>query len=128
MTVFEGTCSLTPPSPPQGGGEGCEGLRGAFFDKLRMRATRAPLCNLVGVPMALIVRPNAPYKTIPELFAKEASGLKFPHAPYRGGAAVSLLGSLAASAGKSMPSTFLPTRGSVPFINLFKLERCLMMT
>src|SRR5213075_524522 len=28
-----------------------------------------PLCNLVGVPMALIVRPTAPYKTIPELIA-----------------------------------------------------------
>jgi tripartite-type tricarboxylate transporter receptor subunit TctC len=73
-----------------------------------------PLCNLVGVPMALIVRPNAPYKTIPELvayakanpgkvsygstgagstnqlgaelFAKEAGGLKLLHVPYRGGA------------------------------------------
>ena len=73
-----------------------------------------PLCNLVGVPMALIVRPNAPFKTIPELvayakanpgkvsygstgagstnqlgaelFAKEAGGLKFLHVPYRGGA------------------------------------------
>jgi tripartite-type tricarboxylate transporter receptor subunit TctC len=73
-----------------------------------------PLCNLVGVPMALIVRPNAPYRTIPELvayakenpgkvsygstgagstnqlgaelFAKEAGGLKFLHVPYRGGA------------------------------------------
>jgi tripartite-type tricarboxylate transporter receptor subunit TctC len=73
-----------------------------------------PICNLVGVPMALIVRPNAPYKTIPELiayakanpgkvsygstgagstnqlgaelFAKEAGGLKFLHVPYRGGA------------------------------------------
>src|SRR5262249_50364328 len=73
-----------------------------------------PICNLVGVPMALIVRPNAPYKTIPELvayakanpgkvsygstgagstnqlgaelFAKEAGGLKLLHLPYRGGA------------------------------------------
>jgi tripartite-type tricarboxylate transporter receptor subunit TctC len=73
-----------------------------------------PICNLVGVPMALIVRPNAPYKTIPELvayakanpgklsygstgagstnqlgaelFAKEAGGLKLLHVPYRGGA------------------------------------------
>ena len=73
-----------------------------------------PLCNLVGVPMALIVRPNAPYKTIPELveyakanpgkvtygstgagstnqlgaelFAAEAGGLKLLHVPYRGGA------------------------------------------
>jgi tripartite-type tricarboxylate transporter receptor subunit TctC len=73
-----------------------------------------PICNLVGVPMALIVRPNAPFKTIPELiayakanpgkvsygstgagstnqlgaelFAKEAGGLKFLHVPYRGGA------------------------------------------
>lgn len=73
-----------------------------------------PLCNLVGVPMALIVRPTAPYKTIPELiayakanpgkvsygstgngstnqigaeyFAAEAGGLKFLHVPYRGGA------------------------------------------
>src|SRR4051812_19108540 len=73
-----------------------------------------PVCNLVGVPMALIVRPNAPYRTIPELiayakenpgkvsygstgagstnqlgaelFAKEAGGLKFLHVPYRGGA------------------------------------------
>src|SRR5262252_2362818 len=72
------------------------------------------ICNLVGVPMALIVRPNAPYKTIPELvayakanpgkvsygstgngstnqlgaelFAKEAGGLKLLHVPYRGGA------------------------------------------
>jgi hypothetical protein len=35
---------------------------------------------------------------------------------------------LAASGGKSVPSTFLPMRDSVPFINLFKLERCLMMT
>jgi tripartite-type tricarboxylate transporter receptor subunit TctC len=73
-----------------------------------------PICNLVGVPMVLIVRPNAPYKTIPELvayakanpgkvsygstgagstnqlgaelFAKEAGGLKLLHVPYRGGA------------------------------------------
>ena len=73
-----------------------------------------PLCNLVGVPMALIVRPNAPYKTVPELiayakanpgkvtygstgagstnqlgaelFAAEAGGLKLLHVPYRGGA------------------------------------------
>ena len=73
-----------------------------------------PLCNLVGVPMAMIVRPNAPYKTIPELvayakenpgkvsygstgagstnqlgaelFAAEAGGLKLLHVPYRGGA------------------------------------------
>ncbi len=73
-----------------------------------------PICNLVGVPMALIVRPNAPYKTLAELvayakanpgkvsygstgngstnqiaaeyFASEAGGLKFLHVPYRGGA------------------------------------------
>lgn len=73
-----------------------------------------PICNLVGVPMALIVRPTAPYKTIPELiayakanpgkvsygstgngstnqigaeyFAAEAGGLKLLHVPYRGGA------------------------------------------
>ncbi len=73
-----------------------------------------PLCNLVGVPMALIVRPNAPYKTVAELiayakanpgkvsygstgngstnqlgaelFAAEAGGLKLLHVPYRGGA------------------------------------------
>ncbi len=73
-----------------------------------------PICNLVGVPMALIVRPTAPYKTIAELiayakanpgkvsygstgngstnqiaaeyFAAEAGGLKFLHVPYRGGA------------------------------------------
>ena len=81
-----------------------------------------PICNLVGVPMALIVRPNAPYKTVAELiayarenpgkvtygstgngstnqlgaelFAKEAGGLKLLHIPYRGGAPalVDLLG------------------------------------
>jgi tripartite-type tricarboxylate transporter receptor subunit TctC len=73
-----------------------------------------PICNLVGVPMALIVRPNAPYKTVAELiayakanpgkvtygstgngstnqlgaelFASEAGGLKLLHVPYRGGA------------------------------------------
>ncbi len=73
-----------------------------------------PIANLVGVPMALIVRPNAPYQTIPELiayakanpgkvsygstgagstnqlgaelFAAEAGGLKLLHVPYRGGA------------------------------------------
>jgi tripartite-type tricarboxylate transporter receptor subunit TctC len=73
-----------------------------------------PLCNLVGVPMALIVRPTAPYKTVSELiayakvnpgkvtygstgngstnqlgaelFAAEAGGLKLLHVPYRGGA------------------------------------------
>ena len=73
-----------------------------------------PLCNLVGVPMVLIVRKNAPFKTIPELsayakanpgkvsyastgngstnqlgaefFAAEAGGLKLLHVPYRGGA------------------------------------------
>jgi tripartite-type tricarboxylate transporter receptor subunit TctC len=73
-----------------------------------------PLCNLVGVPMALIVRPTAPYKTVAELvayakanpgkvsygstgngstnqlgaelFAAEAGGLKLLHVPYRGGA------------------------------------------
>src|SRR5260221_3135165 len=28
-----------------------------------------PLCNLAGVPMVLIVRKNAPFKTIPELIA-----------------------------------------------------------
>jgi tripartite-type tricarboxylate transporter receptor subunit TctC len=73
-----------------------------------------PICNLVGVPMALIVRPNAPFKTVAELiayakenpgkvtygstgngstnqlgaelFAAEAGGLKLLHVPYRGGA------------------------------------------
>jgi tripartite-type tricarboxylate transporter receptor subunit TctC len=73
-----------------------------------------PICNLVGVPMALIVRMDAPFKTIPELVAyaranpgkvsyastglgstnqlaaefvaAEAGGLKFIHVPYRGGA------------------------------------------
>jgi tripartite-type tricarboxylate transporter receptor subunit TctC len=73
-----------------------------------------PICNLVGVPMALIVRPTAPYKTVAELvafakanpgkvtygstgngstnqlgaelFAAEAGGLKLLHVPYRGGA------------------------------------------
>jgi len=73
-----------------------------------------PICNLVGVPMALIVRPTAPYKTAAELvayakanpgkvsygstgagstnqigaelFAAEAGGLKLLHVPYRGGA------------------------------------------
>jgi len=73
-----------------------------------------PICNLVGVPMALIVRPNAPYRTVAELiayarenpgkvtygstgngstnqlgaelFAAEAGGLKLLHVPYRGGA------------------------------------------
>jgi tripartite-type tricarboxylate transporter receptor subunit TctC len=73
-----------------------------------------PICNLVGVPMALIVRPTAPYKNVTELvayakanpgkvtygstgagstnqlgaelFAAEAGGLKLLHVPYRGGA------------------------------------------
>jgi tripartite-type tricarboxylate transporter receptor subunit TctC len=73
-----------------------------------------PLANLVGVPMALIVRTEAPFKTIPELVAYaranpgkvtyastglgstnqlaaeflafESGGLKFTHVPYRGGA------------------------------------------
>jgi tripartite-type tricarboxylate transporter receptor subunit TctC len=73
-----------------------------------------PICNLVGVPMALIARPSAPYKTVAELvayakanpgkvtygstgngstnqlgaelFAAEAGGLKLLHVPYRGGA------------------------------------------
>ncbi len=73
-----------------------------------------PICNLVGVPMALIVRIDAPFKTIPELvtyakanpgkvsyastglgstnqlgaefLAAEAGGLKMIHVPYRGGA------------------------------------------
>jgi tripartite-type tricarboxylate transporter receptor subunit TctC len=73
-----------------------------------------PICNMVGVPMALIVRPDAPYKTVAELvayakanpgkvsygstgsgstnqlgaelFAAEAGGLKLLHVPYRGGA------------------------------------------
>lgn len=73
-----------------------------------------PIANLVGVPMALIVRMDAPFKTIPELvayakanpgkvtyastglgstnqlgaefLAAEAGGLKFTHVPYRGGA------------------------------------------
>src|SRR5688572_24395861 len=73
-----------------------------------------PICNLVGVPMALIVRMDAPFKTIPELvaYAKanpgkvtyastglgstnqlaaeflafESGGLKMTHVPYRGGA------------------------------------------
>jgi tripartite-type tricarboxylate transporter receptor subunit TctC len=73
-----------------------------------------PICNLVGVPMALIVRPTAPYRTAAELiayaranpgkvsygstgagstnqlgaelFAAEAGGLKLLHVPYRGGA------------------------------------------
>ena len=73
-----------------------------------------PICNLVGVPMALIVRMDAPFKTIPELIAyakanpgkvsyastglgstnqlgaeflaAEAGGLKMIHVPYRGGA------------------------------------------
>jgi len=65
-----------------------------------------PLCNLVGVPMALIVRPKliAYAKANPgkvsygstgagstnqlgaELFAAEAGGLKLLHVPYRGGA------------------------------------------
>jgi tripartite-type tricarboxylate transporter receptor subunit TctC len=73
-----------------------------------------PICNLVGVPMALIVRVDAPFKTIPEFvayakanpgkvsyastglgstnqlgaefLAAEAGGLKLIHVPYRGGA------------------------------------------
>ncbi len=73
-----------------------------------------PICNLVGVPMALIVRPTAPYRNVveliayakanpgkvsygstgagstnqlgAELFAAEAGGLKLLHVPYRGGA------------------------------------------
>jgi tripartite-type tricarboxylate transporter receptor subunit TctC len=73
-----------------------------------------PICNLVGVPMALIVRMDAPFKTIAELIAyakanpgkvtyastglgstnqlgaeflaAEAGGLKLNHIPYRGGA------------------------------------------
>lgn len=73
-----------------------------------------PVCNLVGVPMALIARLNAPFKTVAELiayaeanpgkvsygstgngstnqlaaefFAAEAGGLKLLHVPYRGGA------------------------------------------
>jgi len=72
-----------------------------------------PICNLVSVPMVLIVRPDAPYKTVAELiayakanpgkvsygstgngstnqlgaelFASEAGGLKMLHVPYRGG-------------------------------------------
>ena len=72
-----------------------------------------PVCNLVGVPMALIVRPNAPFQTVAELVAyakanpgkvsygstgngstnqlgaellAAEAGLKFLHVPYRGGA------------------------------------------
>lgn len=73
-----------------------------------------PICNLVGVPMALIVRMDAPFKTIPEFvayakanpgkvsyastglgstnqlaaefLAAESGGLKLIHVPYRGGA------------------------------------------
>ena len=74
-----------------------------------------PICNLVGVPMALIVRMDAPFKTIPELVAyakanpgkvtyastglgstnqlargvprrRKSGGLKLIHVPYRGGA------------------------------------------
>ncbi len=73
-----------------------------------------PIANLVGVPMALIVRMDAPFKTIPEFvayakanpgkvsyastglgstnqlgaefLAAEAGGLKLVHVPYRGGA------------------------------------------
>jgi tripartite-type tricarboxylate transporter receptor subunit TctC len=73
-----------------------------------------PVANLVGVPMALIVRMDAPFKTIPELIAyakanpgkvsyastglgstnqlaaeflaAESGGLKMIHVPYRGGA------------------------------------------
>ena len=73
-----------------------------------------PICNLVGVPMALIVRIDAPFKTVSELvayakanpgkvtyastglgstnqlgaefLAAEAGGLKLNHIPYRGGA------------------------------------------
>ena len=73
-----------------------------------------PICNLVGVPMALIVRVEAPFRTLPELIAyakanpgkvsyastglgstnqlaaeflaAEAGGLKLIHVPYRGGA------------------------------------------
>jgi tripartite-type tricarboxylate transporter receptor subunit TctC len=73
-----------------------------------------PIANLVGVPMALIVRLDAPFKTIPEFvayakanpgkvsyastglgstnqlaaefLAAESGGLKLIHVPYRGGA------------------------------------------
>ncbi|UYN93369.1 MAG: tripartite tricarboxylate transporter substrate binding protein [Enhydrobacter sp.] len=73
-----------------------------------------PVANLVGVPMALIVRMEAPFRTIPELvayarsnpgkvtyastglgstnqlaaefLAAESGGLKLTHVPYRGGA------------------------------------------
>jgi tripartite-type tricarboxylate transporter receptor subunit TctC len=73
-----------------------------------------PIANLVGVPMALIARTEAPFKTIPELvayakanpgkvsyastglgstnqlaaefLAAESGGLKLIHVPYRGGA------------------------------------------
>jgi len=73
-----------------------------------------PVANLVGVPMALIVRMDAPFKTVPEFvayakanpgkvsyastglgstnqlaaefLAAESGGLKLIHVPYRGGA------------------------------------------
>jgi tripartite-type tricarboxylate transporter receptor subunit TctC len=73
-----------------------------------------PLCNLAGVPMVLVIRKDAPFKTVPELiayakanpgkvsyastgngstnqlgaefFAAEAGKLEFLHVPYRGGA------------------------------------------
>jgi tripartite-type tricarboxylate transporter receptor subunit TctC len=73
-----------------------------------------PICNLVGVPMALIARMDAPFKTVDELIvyakanpgkvtyastgngstnqlgaeflAAEAGGLQLNHIPYRGGA------------------------------------------
>lgn len=76
-----------------------------------------PVCNLAGTPMALVVRPDAPFRTVPELvsyakarpgvvtyastgngstnqlaaehFAAEA-GLKLVHVAYRGGAPAAL--------------------------------------
>ncbi|HJQ55537.1 MAG TPA: tripartite tricarboxylate transporter substrate binding protein [Vineibacter sp.] len=73
-----------------------------------------PICNLTGMPMALIARMEAPFKTVAELvayakanpgkvtyastgggstnqlgaefLAAEAGGLRFTHIPYRGGA------------------------------------------
>jgi tripartite-type tricarboxylate transporter receptor subunit TctC len=74
-----------------------------------------PICNLVGVPMALIVRMDAPFKTIPELVAAAKKG-PLTYGSAGNGSVNHLLGEMFnASAGVKLQH--VPYRGAAPAMN-----------
>jgi tripartite-type tricarboxylate transporter receptor subunit TctC len=76
-----------------------------------------PICNLVGVPMALIMRMDAPYKTIPELMAyAKANPMKVTYASTGLGSTNQLAAEFLAAEGGGVKLTHVPYRGGAPAI------------